>query len=175
MGVYDYFDENVAAKGINSPFDQLILNAGRSYDVDPMLIKGVISAESAWNPTAYRAEPQINDGSTGLMQILLGTARMFQPGITAEQLKDPGVNITIGTRYLRDKLTAHGYPAAVSAYNAGRPITGNERYVTTVDLYYNWFTLFDPLASGGTLADGIPFPRDAAREWRRFRVRHGHR
>lgn len=177
MGLYDYFDEAVATRGIASPFDPLVLDAGQRYDVDPMLIKAVISAESAWVPTAYRAEPQINDGSSGLMQVLLGTARLFQPGITKDQLMDPGTNISIGTRYLRDKLAAYGYPAAVSAYNAGRPITGNERYVTTVDLFYNWFLLNDPLAQapGGAPAPEPPFPRDAANEWRRFRVRSGKR
>lgn len=177
-----YFSEATAQRGINSPYDDLIVAIAGSNLVDPMLVKAVISAESGWNPTAYRAEPQINDASYGLMQILLATARGLQPSVTAEQLADPSVNIALGTRYLAQQLNRFGYPAALAAYNGGpgnvsrwlagtHPQQANvDRYVATVDSFYSWFTHNDPLSIGvpEVIAPPGPFRGDSHRFVGRF-------
>ena len=48
---------SVAQKGISSPWESLILSASARYGVPVALIKGIISAESAWNPGAASTGP----------------------------------------------------------------------------------------------------------------------
>jgi soluble lytic murein transglycosylase-like protein len=154
-----------AQRGIGSPYDPIILQAAATYVVDPALIKAIITKESSWNPSAIRQEPQIGDASRGLMQILYTTARGVGYTGAAEGLFDPATNINFGTKYLAAQLSRFGYPQGVSAYNAGRPISGNAQYVADVDAAYAWFIANDPLwAPGG----GGPtyFPRATAIEWR---------
>lgn len=152
-----------AAKGVGSPYDPIILGAAARYIVDPALIKAIITKESSWNPGALRPEPAIADASYGLMQLLLRTAQGMQPGVTPSDLFDPSINIDLGSRYLAGQLASYGYPAGVSAYNAGHPITGNAQYVADVDAAYAWFTANDPAVGG---AGAAPFPRLSSGEWR---------
>lgn len=159
-----------AQRGLGSPYDSLILDAAARYVVDPALIKALITKESSWNPQAYRAEPQIGDASRGLMQILFNTARGMGYAGAPEGLFDPATNIDLGTRYLAGQLQTYGYPAGVSAYNAGHPISGNAQYVADVDAAYSWFIANDPIfapAPGG--AGPTWFPRAAAGDWRAYR------
>lgn len=156
-----YFSAVTAQRGIQSIHDPDILSVAARYVVDPLLIKAVISAESAWNVGALRNEPQINDASYGLMQILHGTARGMSPTVTPGELFIPSINIDLGTRYLATQLQRFGYPGALAAYNGGpgnvtrwhagtHPQQANvDRYVMTVDSFYSWFIGNDPLASGG--------------------------
>jgi len=161
-----------AQRGVGSPYDPFILDAAARYIVDPALIKAVITKESSWNPQAYRGEPQINDASRGLMQILFRTAQGMGYGGTPDGLFDPATNINFGSRYLADRLSVYGYPSGVSAYNAGRPITGNAQYVTDVDAAYTWFLANDPLfAAPGGGGSPITFPRLGSAEWRDRRQR----
>lgn len=105
-------------------FDLIVAEAGAAWDVDLALIKAIIGAESEFNPTAYRAEPQINDASYGLMQLLYGTARALGFTGATSQLYDPLTNVRLGTRFLADLIKTaaqrgYGVDSAVSAYNAG--------------------------------------------------------
>lgn len=100
------------------------------HAVPPELIAGVIASESAFNPRAYRAEPQIGDASRGLMQLLERTARALGYEGAPEGLYDPRLNVELGTRLLRQNFnvaraaaplaTDHEiWTRALSAYNAG--------------------------------------------------------
>lgn len=81
---------------------------------DPALVLAIIEVESSFNPRAYRAEPQINDASRGLMQLLLSTARdRGYPG-DEEGLFDPETNIRLGVMQL---AWINGYLAS----RLGRP------------------------------------------------------
>jgi soluble lytic murein transglycosylase-like protein len=162
------FDPTTAALGIGTPLDPIISAAAMTYNVDAALIKSVITKESSWNVGALRAEPQIGDASYGLMQLLLKTAQGMRPGTTPSDLFDPAINIDLGTRYLAGQLGQYGYPAGVSAYNAGHPISGNAQYVADVDAGYQWFIANDPALAG---AGAAPFPRAGAGEWRDRRQR----
>lgn len=96
------------------------------------LIYATMAQESAFRPTAYRAEPKIHDGSHGLMQILLRTARALgytgDPGEASKLtgLYDPAINIDLGSKLLAQNLKMTGSIAgAISAYNGGyRPSLG---------------------------------------------------
>lgn len=98
-----------------------LVQAAERFHVDAYLIKAVIHAESAFNPSARSPKNAI-----GLMQVLPGTARGLglasQPSATVEQLlTDPRVSIVVGTKYLAEQLERFGgnVELAVAAYNAG--------------------------------------------------------
>lgn len=115
--------------------------AARASNVEPALIRAVISAESGYNPSARSAA-----GAVGLMQLMPKTAERF--GVT-DRL-DPVQSIQGGTRYLRVLLTKfnNNLSLAVAAYNAGEtavmkygrkipPYRETVAYVPKVMAYYN--------------------------------------
>lgn len=71
---------------------------GGWFDVADVL--AVIQVESEFRPNAYRAEPQINDASYGLMQVLGSTAADRGYDGPPEGLFDPETNIRIGMAHL---------------------------------------------------------------------------
>lgn len=138
------FYESIAQKGLDSPYEADIQAYAEGDMTLVWLTKALISRESGWDPNAYRAEPQINDASIGLMQILMGTANLYQP-VTVDELFDPTNNIGIGMAHLR--MLRRQYATlgdVISAYNAGRPITGNQPYVDDVLTYYVFYLNNEP-------------------------------
>jgi soluble lytic murein transglycosylase-like protein len=125
----------------------LIIYNAVKYRIPPALIAAVIRVESNFNPKASRYEPHLNDSSTGLMQILLKTAQGMDPAATAAKLYDPAYNINLGSRFLKDKLRAYPFTAAIAAYNSGTPrykgsgVFINQAYVNTVLKYYKLYSL----------------------------------
>jgi len=111
-------------------YDDLIMSASMTYNVPFHWIKAIIGAESNFNPNAYREEPAIGDASYGLMQILYRTA--VEMGFTGrpENLFDPALNITLGTKYLAKLIEKYGsssFERIYSAYNSGSP----DKYLTS--------------------------------------------
>ncbi|HJQ27691.1 MAG TPA: lytic transglycosylase domain-containing protein [Blastocatellia bacterium] len=105
-------------------FDAIINEAGAAWNVKPALLKGIIAAESEFNPRAYRDEPTLHDGSYGLMQLLYGTANRLGYTGSTTGLFDPTLNVRLGTRFLSDLIrtadrAGYGVDSAISAYNAG--------------------------------------------------------
>ena len=92
--------------------------AARASNVEPALIRAVISAESGYNPSARSAA-----GAVGLMQLMPETARRY--GVTNRL--DPVQSIQGGTRYLGDLLAMfnNDLHLAVAAYNAGEKAVMN--------------------------------------------------
>ncbi len=93
-------------------YSYIIRNKSRKYNIEPSIIKAVITAESNWNPRAVS-----NKGAIGLMQLMPATARDMQ----INNPYDPEENIEAGTRYLRfllDKFEGN-LTLALAAYNAG--------------------------------------------------------
>lgn len=108
-------------------FDAEITAAAQRAGVPLLLTRALVAKESGFDPNAVRGEPQLGDASIGLMQILLSTAQHYHPGITVAQLKEPAVNLAIGTQLLADLLAKGGgdWWRAASAYNGGwRPELG---------------------------------------------------
>lgn len=142
-------------------FDAIVDKAADRYNVPANIIKGVIAKESSFNPQAYRSEPQIDDASRGLMQILYGTAVWvgFPKTEDVNKLYDPDWNIPLGTLVLRRfmdmvlKANPTGtWEDAISIYNAGatkgkpgvprRTAAGayvNQAYVNDVKVYAGYF------------------------------------
>lgn len=93
------------------------------------LIPAMIEQESSWDPRAYRAEPQINDASYGLMQILWGTAT-WRAGVhhetiaKPEDLYEPDMGLKWGIEFLSYQMKRYNndFESAVEAYNRGRAL-----------------------------------------------------
>jgi soluble lytic murein transglycosylase-like protein len=156
---------STAQKGIDSPFDGIILAASQRYGVDVALIKGIISKESAWNPSAH------STSSHGLMQ--LNATYFHNPD--GSPIYDPAQNIDIGTQTIAQQLARRPtMELALAGYNAGtsrsdadlaQRIAANTNgvgsYVNDVLEYYGWFWQNDPLVAGtGPGPDPLPLPPD---------------
>jgi soluble lytic murein transglycosylase-like protein len=100
--------------------------SGAIYDValaegvDPALAFRLVKAESG-----FKQKAKSKVGAIGYTQVLPSTARLYEPGLTVQQLYDRNTNLRIGFRYLRDLLERYeGNPEAklrlaLLAYNRG--------------------------------------------------------
>jgi soluble lytic murein transglycosylase-like protein len=96
--------------------------AGAIYDIalseglTPDVAFPLVELESRFNPRARSAA-----GAVGLTQVLPTTARLYEPGLTLEQLYDRDTNLRLGFRYLRDLLDRYDgdHERALLAYNRG--------------------------------------------------------
>lgn len=89
--------------------------------LDVFLILSLIRQESAFNPGIVSSAKAV-----GLMQLMPATARevarsMDRNGMLLDELKNPEVNIRLGTAYLKGLLTTFdgNVAFALAAYNAG--------------------------------------------------------
>ncbi len=107
-GYLPYASHSLDPASINS----LVNGAAQTDGVPAGLIRAVLMAESAGNPSAVSVA-----GAQGLMQLMPGTAA----GCGIGNPFDPYENVECGTGYLRSLL--HHYhnnvTLAVAAYNAG--------------------------------------------------------
>ncbi len=106
--------------------------------INGALVDAVIFAESGGDPNAERYEPDCNDTSYGLMQVLTGTARdlsrrhsdlpsldLNKDGNTTYQevktsLLNPEINVLYGTASLNEELKRYGtLELTVAAHNSG--------------------------------------------------------
>lgn len=111
----------LANNGIALRYEKLIEHHAAGQELDPALVKAVVAAESAFQPSAVSPK-----GARGLMQVMPETAARYglvgdNKRSAAEKLLDPALNLRIGTRYLRDLLGrfSNDLALALAAYNAG--------------------------------------------------------
>jgi hypothetical protein len=92
--------------------DKIVREAAERHQVDPALVKAVISTESGWNPQAVSRK-----GAVGLMQLIPETAQRYGGG----NLYDPAQNVEAGTSYLKALLDRYNgdIDKSLAAYNAG--------------------------------------------------------
>ena len=95
-----------------SAFGAEIDAAAASNGIDPALLKGLVSQESGFDPSARSGA-----GALGLTQLMPGTAASL--GVTNPL--DPVQSLQGGARYLRQQLDRFGGDErlALAAYNAG--------------------------------------------------------
>jgi soluble lytic murein transglycosylase-like protein len=125
----------VSGAGASSAFDSEINAAAASNGIDPALLKGLVSQESGFNPSARSGA-----GAVGLTQLMPGTASAL--GVTNPL--DPAQSLQGGAKYLREQLDRFGgdETLALAAYNAGPgavqkyggvpPYAETQNYVTSV-------------------------------------------
>ena len=127
-------------------YEEYIQKHSDSFELDPYIVMGVISAESGFDESA-----KSHKDAKGLMQLKEETAlwciEKFEMDIKPEDVNTPDANIHIGCKYVDYLLELYdgNMITAIAAYNAG---PGN------VD---KW--LSDPRYSGGKNSlKTIPFP-----------------
>ena len=104
--------ETVVSHAPPDKLDLIVQDAAQRHNLDPELVKAVITTESGWNPRAIS-----NKGAVGLMQLIPGTAQRFGVGNSF----DPVQNVEGGTTYLKSLLDRYNgdLPKTLAAYNAG--------------------------------------------------------
>ena len=125
----------VTGTGASSAFDAQINAAAASNGIDPALLKGLVSQESGFNPSARSGA-----GAVGQTQLMPATASAL--GVTNPL--DPAQSLQGGAKYLREQLDRFGgdEQLALAAYNAGPgavqkyggvpPYAETQNYVTSV-------------------------------------------
>jgi soluble lytic murein transglycosylase-like protein len=105
-------DPSGASNSKEDRLDRIVREAAERHNVDPALVKAVITTESGWNPQAVSRK-----GAVGLMQLIPTTAQRF--GVNNSF--DPAQNVEGGTSYLRTLLDRYNgdLPKSLAAYNAG--------------------------------------------------------
>ncbi len=92
-----------------------IYDASVTAGIEPELGFRLVRVESVFNPRA-----QSPAGALGLTQLMLGTAREFEPNVTRDELLDPDVNLRIGFKYLRGLIREYkDLKIALLVYNRG--------------------------------------------------------
>ena len=139
--------------------------------LDPALVAAV-----AWRESGFDAGATSPRGAKGLMQVLPSTARFIEgqpdpPPGRAVDIRDPEVNISYGSWYLRYLLDRHSgsVPAALAAYNAGP------------DNFRKWREAAIARGAELRLPDDIPFDEtrqyvtDVMNAWPIYREAYGDR
>ena len=137
----------ISLKGVTTGdalIDSYIVDSGRRYKVDPLLIYAQMYQESAFKKRARSYK-----GARGLMQLMPSTARRF--GIT--KIYDPKQNIEAGVRYMRWLLNKFNGDVvlALAGYNAGEgavvrygwrvpPYRETKEYVRRIASHYKKIT-----------------------------------
>ena len=93
-----------------------IYDVALSEQLNPGLAFPLVKIESNFT---VRAKSKV--GALGLTQVLPSTARLYEPGLTNEQLYERETNLRLGFRYLRDLLERYdgNLERALLAYNRG--------------------------------------------------------
>ena len=96
------------------PFIEQIKN--KSIDFDPMIALSLIRQESGFNRFA-----KSRVGARGLMQLMPATARRLKRSVRTRQLYNSGLNISLGTTYLKKLMSMYdnNLVYSLAAYNAG--------------------------------------------------------
>jgi len=123
-------------------WQDIVASSSRFTNLDPLLACGVIRQESRFDPNATSIS-----NAFGLMQLIIPTAKVVarQSGVNLssnESLKDPKINISLGTYYLKGLLSDFSSPLfAVASYNAGPNAVKNwvNKYGTSdLDLFIEY-------------------------------------
>lgn len=135
-------------------FADIIHEAARTYDLDPVLLAAVMRIESNFDPFAVSPK-----GACGLLQLIPATARRFGVG----DVFDPAENVHGGARYLQWLMARYDGDTrlALAAYNAGEnavdryggipPYRETQNYVRKVLGKADLFRTSTPVARAGAV------------------------
>jgi soluble lytic murein transglycosylase len=98
----------------------LITKYSSQHNLDPYLIAALMAQEST-----FTAEIRSHANAYGLMQVIPPTGRQYArklriAGFTTAMLRQPEINVRIGTQYFKDLMDRYGGAHfALASYNAG--------------------------------------------------------
>ncbi|MES3033465.1 MAG: transglycosylase SLT domain-containing protein [Gemmatimonadota bacterium] len=101
---------------VDTELSRAIYDAALDAGIDPELGFRVVNVESQFKESATSSV-----GAAGLTQVMLPTARYYEPGITKEKLYQRETNLRIGFHYLRDLIDERrgNVKLALLTYNRG--------------------------------------------------------
>ncbi|MBL0158694.1 MAG: lytic transglycosylase domain-containing protein [Bryobacterales bacterium] len=151
---------------------EIVDQAAKDHNVDPLLVHSVIRAESNYNPNAISPK-----GAEGLMQLIPATARRFG----AANSFDVRENITAGVKYLKylqemfkdDRLALAAYNAgegAVIKYGNVPPYRETEQYVYKVGKSYGDARKQQQAVKAANITPAAPAPAPAVEPLRHLDV-----
>jgi len=135
-----------------------VVDAARTYGVDPLLLHAIAYVESR-----HRAGAVSSAGALGLTQVMPATARRFGVADPEHSLFDPDTNLRACAAYLQALRSRYGDDLArvLAAYNAGEdaverhggvpPYPETRAYVHDVLAVYGRLTAAFAVAADGTL------------------------
>lgn len=111
------------AYGSTDVYDRYFDEAGKHYNIPPVLLKKIATIESDINPAALNRNPN-GTLDYGLMQINSAhLKRLSQWGINERNILDPKINIYVGSWLLSEHIKAHGFNLqAVGRYHSATPV-----------------------------------------------------
>ena len=104
-------------------FDAYFVEAGKTYNVPPLLLKKIATIESGLNPKAL-GKNKNGTFDYGLMQINTIHLKKYkhQYGMTEEQMMNPEINIHIGAKLISGIIAKHGFNfEAIGRYHSNTP------------------------------------------------------
>jgi soluble lytic murein transglycosylase-like protein len=103
-------------------YDDIFVEAGKKYNVHPMLLKKIATIESGLNPKAICKNTN-NTCDYGLMQInTIHLKRLKQYGISEANIMNPKVNIYVGSWILSETIKRNGFNFdAIGNYHSATP------------------------------------------------------
>ena len=101
---------------ISEPLAAQIHQAAVANRISPRVAFGLVRAESSFRPRVVSPV-----GAIGLTQVMPATARFVEPGTTRSELMEPGTNLRIGFKYLRQLIDNYdgNERLALTAFNRG--------------------------------------------------------
>jgi len=108
---------------VDTELARAIHDAALDAGIDPELGFRLVNVESEFKERATSSV-----GAAGLMQVMLPTARYYEPSITKEKLYNRETNLRIGFKYLRDLIDERrgNVKLALLTYNRGSLAVQNE-------------------------------------------------
>jgi soluble lytic murein transglycosylase-like protein len=102
--------------GLTRQLAESIYDLALKEDIDPDVAFGLVRTESEFKSSATS-----HVGAIGLTQLMPATARGMRRGTTVEDLRNPGINLSIGFKFLRELIDHYDGDRrlALLAYNRG--------------------------------------------------------
>lgn len=138
--------------------DSIVEQAALRHEVDPNLVRAIVTVESNFNPHAVSRK-----GAIGLMQLMPHTAR----SLNVSNPFDPRQNVDAGVRHFKKLLDAYGgnLELSLAAYNAGSSAVqrsgGVPRYAETQTYVKKITELYGSNTARLFSGHAIVFKRDA--------------
>jgi len=125
-----------SANKLNDPgWDEVFEHAGQMYDIDPLLLKGMMYTESGADTSPENRLSAFSGSAYGPMQFIPSTAQKY-----AVDPFDPWDAIHGAAKYMSDNLKTYNGDVrkALLQYNGGNdPKKWNQAYADSVARYYN--------------------------------------
>ncbi len=98
-----------------------LLRHAKAHKIDPRFLLAIMKQESS-----FRANAKSPAGARGLLQLVFDTAIKYKddagyPNLQPDDLYDPGINVAIGSTYVKELKDEFGglYEAIAASYNGG--------------------------------------------------------